>query len=152
MNKFRHHKFLQHVADNDVKFLIPRDISYGASWKMSGGRSAWFMLRRKMDRLGEIMKGPTIKALINTPDQSLIEKLEALASAEDIFYKIAEDPSGKDGTALAEIRDLRRYLLLVEAEMIASNAITLEPDEFEELMSPGTPEDGGHHDSQEVEE
>ena len=41
----------------------------------------------------------------------------------DIFQRIQVNPSGDDGTVLAEIRDLRRYLLLVEAEMVARGAV-----------------------------
>jgi hypothetical protein len=49
----------------------------------------------------------------------MIEKL----TAEDVFAKIEEDPSGQDGSVLAEVRDLRRYLTLVEAEMISRGCV-----------------------------
>jgi len=39
--------------------------------------------------------------------------------SQDIFLKIEEKPHGADGTVLACLRDLRRYGLLIEAEMTA---------------------------------
>jgi len=103
--------FLQNVADEDVRFLIEREALYKGSWKKSGGRSAYFMLVRKIDRIQNIMsqKPTTIE--------------EAIAQ-HDIFEKIKEDPSGKDATLLSEVRDLRRYLLLVESEMIAKGFVS----------------------------
>jgi len=55
---------------------------------------------------------------------------------------IAAAPGGEDGTVLAEVRDLRRYLLMAEAEMIEQGAIVFRTDR------PGSPEDGGHHANQ----
>ena len=46
-----------------------------------------------------------------------------LSNKWDIFAAIRKDPSGKDGSMLAEIRDLRRYLMLVEAEAYAQGWI-----------------------------
>jgi hypothetical protein len=139
-DKFRYHQFLQTVANEDVQFLIPRDIQYGASWKASGGRSAWFNLARKIDRLKELMRTPTPPPYFNfknvqdtidaiTKGEMLPGSLEATAAifthlmncyaSEDVFQKIEADMSGRDGSVLAEIRDLRRYLLLVEAEIVS---------------------------------
>jgi hypothetical protein len=129
MDKFHYHKFLAIVANEDVKFLIPRDIQYGASWKASGGRSAWFNLARKIDRLKELMEPPvtaTLDDLINrlkgghhAITVADLENLKAVQTAHDVFQKIEADMSGRDGSVLAEIRDLRRYLLLVEAEIVS---------------------------------
>jgi hypothetical protein len=105
----------------DAEFLIEKDTSYGGSWKKRGGVGAFMMLARKWDRL-ETM----------------------LAKDYDIFKAIDLDYSGNDGTILAEVRDLRRYLLLVEAEMLSrelSRAKDIEPEQ----NIPGTPENGGHH-------
>jgi hypothetical protein len=138
---FEHHKYLGVVAEEDVRYVLKKDKSYGASWKKSGGRSAWFMLKRKIDRMVEMMRDPawpesfSMENLVEvsmhpalgnddtalTPELAgwLVEKL----SAEDIFTKIEAAPSGDDGTVLAEVRDLRRYLMLVEAEMMARGVV-----------------------------
>jgi hypothetical protein len=57
---------------------------------------------------------------------------------------VQSDPSGRDGSLLAEIRDLRCYLLLVEAEMV-SRGVVKDRDYGMYKYKPGTPEDGGHH-------
>jgi hypothetical protein len=49
-------------------------------------------------------------------------------TADDVFARIAVKPKGEDGTVLASIRDLRRYLMLVEAEMIAEGVVQNEVD------------------------
>jgi hypothetical protein len=101
--------------------------------------------------------------------------LTACYSAENIFAMIRRDPTGKDGSVLAEIRDLRRYLLLVEAEMISRGVVsgqdtvervvprydlpagqiadfTIAVRDFDgDVVVPGTPEDGGQHARQPVE-
>ena len=126
-DRFAHHEYLLQLAQEDVAFLLRKDRSYGASWKLAGGRSAWFMLRRKMDRMIEMMRRPDppqtfrIDQLTNgaVPAVENLAHLKACYNAEDIFAKIEEDPTGQDGCVLAEVRDLRRYLLLVEAEMYA---------------------------------
>jgi hypothetical protein len=140
-SKFSYHARLAPIANDDVSRLVEKDLSYGASWKKSGGRSAWFMLLRKMDRLMEIMRRPSpphgwstleCQELIDhgevnggeiTIDASLAQYLLDDHLSEDIFLKIEDNPRGEDGSALAEIRDLRRYLLLVEAEMVERGVV-----------------------------
>lgn len=141
MTDMRHMEHLQAVADSDVKVLRQKEATYQGSWKAAGGRSAWFMARRNLDRLLNMMKD------VPWPESFSIEDLRDAASketlgeidcaltpelagwlcekltAEDIFEKIAEDPSGRDGTVLAVIRDARRYFTLVEAEMIARGLV-----------------------------
>lgn len=85
------------IAQHDVQFLELKDKSYGSSWKKRGGIGAFMMLARKWDRLEAMM----------------------LENGYDVFKPILAQPSdGRDGTVLAEVRDLRRYLLLVETEMM----------------------------------
>ena len=143
---FRHHAFLDMVAEEDIRFLKEKDRSYGASWKLAGGRSAWFMLRRKMDRMIQIMRRPDpppnfhINPTLSGEDlttREAVDYLKASYLSEDVFAKIEEDPSGKDGCVLAEIRDLRRYLLLVEAEMV-SRGVVIPPVTEEELRARGS--------------
>jgi hypothetical protein len=133
MNDFAYHDYLQVVADEDVRFILEREKIYKGSWKKSGGRSAWFMLVRKMDRLQEMMK-------LKEHDDGSVPSPAEFKKEHDIFEQIKFDPSGRDGTVLAEIRDLRRYLALVESEMMATGVV-----KDVEKNIPGTPYDGSHH-------
>lgn len=103
--------FLEVVSDQDHEHLRVKAESYGDSWKKSGGRSCWFMLKRKIDRL--------VNMLEREPGNFTEAKTQ-----HDIFEKIKQDPSGADGTVLSEIRDLRRYLILCEAEMMNQKVIS----------------------------
>ena len=147
---FAYRTRLSDVAQADVEFIRVKDRSYGGSWKKSGGRSAWHMVRRKMDRLLEMMAPPQDTfglslpdlddAIASNPDEvtlatEVVKFLRDSHLSEDVFAKIAEDPSGDDGTVLAEIRDLRRYLLLVEADVVARGVVKT-PSWFEEEVPP----------------
>lgn len=91
---------LRLIAEEDVRETWRKDVSYSRSWRKRGGVGAFMMLARKWDRLEEFCK--------------------RCDATWDIFRSIFNTGySGEDGTTLAEIRDLRRYLLLVEAEMRA---------------------------------
>ena len=81
------------LATEDVKGLHEAEQSYGDSWKKRGGVGAFMMLARKWDRL-----------------ENQVTKVNY-----DIFQAIQHDtrPEG----ILDDIQDLRRYLLLVEAEV-----------------------------------
>jgi hypothetical protein len=91
-------EYLQHlksISEEDVAGLRKAQESYGNSWKKRGGRNAWFMLCRKFDRM----------------------ELQVGRHTEDIFAA-AEADERSEGL-IDDIRDLRRYLMLVEAEMRA---------------------------------
>ena len=81
------------VAEDTTKLREARK-SYGDSWKKRGGANAFFMLCRKFDRM-----------------ENQVEDL-----GYDIFRAAIEDtrPEG----IIDDIRDLRRYLILVEAEVV----------------------------------
>lgn len=83
---------VQSVAEEDVGALHIAEQSYGNSWKKRGGIGAFMMLARKWDRL---------------------EK-QVNECGYDIFAAILTDPRSEG--VIDDIRDLRRYLLLVEAE------------------------------------
>lgn len=151
MNHLEH---LEAVALADVNLLHMKEATYKGSWKAAGGRSAWFMARRNMDRLLTMMAPKPVAEYVNPQNVSdtlaairdwvhygnkvtplpgsieatmrIIEALRDGFTAEDIFMKIRERPKGEDGTPLAVIRDLRRYLLLVEAEMVAEGEVDIE--------------------------
>ena len=85
----------QKVANMDVYKLHQAEQSYGDSWKKRGGIGAFMMLARKWDRL---------------------EK-QVSEQGWDIFAACAQDQ--RDEGVIDDIRDLRRYLTLVEAELLA---------------------------------
>ena len=103
-DKYAFHAVLPRLAEVDIAYITWKDRQYGSSWKKRGGRGAFMMLARKWDRLEEFME----------------HQFE-----HDIFAGVEADPSGADGSVLAEIRDLRRYLANVEAEMVARGVVTL---------------------------
>jgi len=81
------------LSKEDVEGLDKAEKSYGDSWRQRGGIGAFMMLARKWDRL---------------------EK-QVNEFGYDIFDAIDDDT--RDEGILDDIRDLRRYLFLVEAHM-----------------------------------
>lgn len=81
------------LANQDVEGLHSSEQSYGDSWKQRGGVGAFMMLARKWDRL---------EKQVNEHNY-------------DVFLA-AKDDMREEGI-LDDIRDLRRYLFLVEAEV-----------------------------------
>ena len=108
-----HMNYLEEVQRDDLKQLISKEAGYKGSWKKRGGIGAFMMLARKWDRV-EIM---------------------AKEAGYDIFALMRADHSGNDGTLLAEIRDLRTYLVLVEAELCAQLAQETVPVGEEDVYS-----------------
>ena len=96
MNKWEN---MKDVAQNDLEALKRAETSYGDSWKRRGGVGAFMMLARKFDRIEH----------------------QAQKHSWDIF-EAGEVYIGEAGL-LDDIRDLRRYLLLVENEILA-NTVT----------------------------
>jgi len=126
-NCLAYHRHLDGIVQRDLSYVRKKDTQYNASWKRRGGSGAWFTIVRPWDRLENIVSG----------------------QHHDIFSAIhKEGLDGPDGSVIACIRDLRRYLLLVEAEMMEQIMPTqrrFRGERPEELSVPGTPEDGGHH-------
>ena len=81
------------LANQDVEGLHSSEQSYGDSWKQRGGVGAFMMLARKWDRL---------EKQVNEYNY-------------DVFLAAKEDM--REEGILDDIRDLRRYLFLVEAEV-----------------------------------
>jgi len=86
-------KDLFNLVEDDVRELMDAEKSYGDSWRKRGGVGAFMMLARKWDRI----ENQTNK------------------EGYDIFEAISKDPT--DTGILDDIRDLRRYLILVESFM-----------------------------------
>ena len=89
--------YLPEVCDQDQVALNEAQESYGDSWKKRGGVGAFMMFARKWDRLENQTK----------------------REGYDIFSAVENDGGTRtvDGI-IDDIRDLRRYLLLVEAELL----------------------------------
>lgn len=86
---------LNSVVVDDVRALNKAEQSYGDSWKKRGGVGAYMMLARKIDRM-----------------ENQVQKYDY-----NIFAAIQNDQRAEG--ILDDIRDLRRYLILVEAEIRA---------------------------------
>lgn len=86
---------LDEVANDDVVGLKKVYESYGPSWKQRGGVGAFMMLARKWDRMEKRVRD----------------------HMWDIFQSIEQDPRAEG--VIDDVRDLRRYLMLVESEMRA---------------------------------
>lgn len=90
---------LELVASTDVEGLVRAEQDYGDSWKRRGGVGAFMMLARKWDRLERAVS----------------------ARGYDVFEAISQDRRAEG--VMDDIRDLRRYLLLVEQEMAQRGAV-----------------------------
>lgn len=107
--------FLEHlgdIAETDVEGLLTAAKSYGSSWKQRGGVGAFMMMARKWDRLEN-----RVKVLREYPKEVGPPNMSPVVQAYDIFGHIINDKRGEG--LIDDIRDLRRYLLLVEAELVA---------------------------------
>lgn len=94
--KLKYHRHLDAIAQADIAYIRRKDAQYDASWKKRDGAGAFFTIARPWDRFESISKG----------------------AGYDLFAKIGEEGlEGPDGSLIACVRDLRRYLMLVEAEM-----------------------------------
>ena len=114
LNKDSGDGYLAHldaIGAEDAAGLKKAQESYGDSWKRRGGVGAFFVAWRKADRLeNQVAKCIVIDGLAEN------EK-EVVATPYDIFAHVAHDPRAEG--ILDDIRDLRRYLMLIEAEMRA---------------------------------
>lgn len=95
---------IKSVTDGHVKGLLKAQESYGDSWKRRGGVGAFMMLARKWDRLE------------NRVQQDVIGRGNRPAPQWDVFAHIEADERSEG--IIDDIRDLCRYLILVEAEML----------------------------------
>mgnify|MGYP003628488903 FL=1 len=106
MNKWEN---MKDVAQNDLEALKRAETSYGDSWKRRGGVGAYMMLARKFDRIEH----------------------QAEKHGWDIF-EAGEVYVGEAGL-LDDIRDLRRYLILVENEILENTRnLGVEDDNYVE--------------------
>jgi len=128
---------LETIGAEDAAGLKKAAESYGNSWKSRGGVGAFMMLARKWDRLQNrlnmglteadkvdlrdvisVLEAGKPELMPGTPKAvaALLRKVLNL-KAYDIFHHIAVDQRAEG--VIDDVRDLRRYLMLVEAEMRA---------------------------------
>jgi hypothetical protein len=93
---------LEGIASHDVEGLMEAQQHYGDSWMKRGGVGAFMMLARKWDRLEQAV----------------------MARGYDVFDTIRKDLRAEG--VVDDIRDLRRYLMLVEAKMIQEGLVVPE--------------------------
>lgn len=93
-------EFLEQIVKEDVEGLNKAQQQYGDSWKKRSGIGAYMMACRKFDRL----------------------EIQAEKYSWDIFEAIQKDERSEG--AIDDIRDLRRYLILIEAEMRVRGAVS----------------------------
>lgn len=99
------------LAGDDVSLVKARK-NYGESWCKRGGVGAFMMLARKWDRLENYLSNPPLMGADGLPDKdgkSAFAKWDILAA---LLYD--KRPEG----IADDVRDLRRYLALVEAKII----------------------------------
>ena len=106
---------MKEVAQADLHALQRAEQSYGDSWKRRGGVGAFMMLARKFDRIEH----------------------QSEKHGWDVF-EAGRVFSGETGL-LDDIRDLRRYLLLVEQEILTQDKIV--DDEDTDSLNNDTQED-----------
>jgi hypothetical protein len=132
MTDMRYMDRLGAVVADAVGLIREKSLTYQDSWKRRGGPGAWFTVVRPWDRLETIVA----------------------QHGGDIFAAIEADTTGRDGSALACVRDILNYMILIEAEGRAilgvgthgpGSPLKTVEDVRREQYPPGTPDDGGHH-------
>lgn len=94
------YELISKLAADDVEVLKQKGLQYGRSWIKRGGVGAFMMLARKWDRIEN--------------------------TCEQLGYDIIAGCEIDSESLLDDIADLRRYLLLVEAEYLGQKRQTQE--------------------------
>ena len=109
--QFGHLAYLDKIATESLQELKRKDREYGASWKKRGGVGAYMMLARKWDRLENALNPhPGDKTTSNLGDGQGLP-----IPPYDIITAGVVDCRAEG--IIDDIRDLRNYLLLVEAQI-----------------------------------
>lgn len=114
-----HMEYVDKIAQEDAEGLRRAEQEYGSSWKLRGGIGAYMMMARKWDRLENRCKQKPLLAVVSVATMGKPEAKMPTQEGDryDIFAHIEADQRSEG--ILDDIRDLRRYLMLVEAEMRA---------------------------------
>lgn len=100
-------ELIDSICTTDCEELAEAEKSYGDSWKLRGGVGAFMMLARKWDRIENQCK---------EHGYDVFKAVEALGGV-----------AWKSDGVIDDIRDLRRYLLLVEQHMVNEMGVRPEP-------------------------
>lgn len=104
-----HMKFVPDVAGDDIDNLNAKEREYKGSWKRRGGVGAFMMLARKWDRIEAALQPKK-----DAPSEAACSYPGWPVAPFDIFGALEADQ--RDEGLIDDVRDLRRYLCLVEAE------------------------------------
>ncbi len=107
-------KSLAFVLHADQMALIKARKNYGESWCKRGGVGAWMMACRKIDRIEKTLESGKVQT---ADGQATFDKWDILKAAE-----YDERPEG----IIDDIRDLRRYLTLIEAKLVERGIVIQE--------------------------
>lgn len=113
----QHLAHLHDIAQEDADGLFSGDPKYGYSWKKRGGVGAFMMLARKWDRLEHALAPQED----NVTWSNMSKWIPGSIPAHDIFAGLEQDERSEG--LIDDIRDLRRYLLLIEAEARARGIV-----------------------------
>lgn len=116
---------LKLIGEKDASVVFDKDVNYGHSWKKRGGIGAFMVIARKWDRLEERMKRGLMFKSDCGSDKSI--------NQYDLFGHITAD--SRDEGVIDDVRDLRRYLMLVEEEMVEQGVL----NEILNLQEPTKP-------------
>lgn len=108
---------LAQVAVADVEGLTVARRSYGDSWRKRGGVGAFMMLARKWDRLETLLERP-----------KGYDKYDVVGAIE---RECAGEGAQGGEAVLDAVRDLRRYLLLVETYVHGRMPMPMSRDNIE---------------------
>lgn len=115
-DELRYHRHMEAIAKTDIDYLRKKDAQYAASWKQRGGVGAFFTIVRPWDRFVNMLDPSKVPG--DQREAPIAARLNRPVPAFDLFAAIRADGLvGEDGTVIACVRDLRRYLLLIEAHM-----------------------------------
>lgn len=123
--RYHHLPFLRPIALGDVAQLTRKDREYGGSWKKRGGVGAFMMMARKWDRL---------EHQVDELRQYNNDGAGFMAGPYDVFGHITggELEAGVGEKLLDTLGDLRRYALLVEAEV--RQRMGQSPEQVEQII------------------
>lgn len=114
--KFEHLNHVHDIAQEDADGVEVGDVQYGASWKKRGGVGCFMMLARKWDRLEQRVEQYPLHDNPNPAEPSGMGRIAG--DKYDIFDHVKTDERAEG--IIDDIRDMRRYLLLLEAHCRAA--------------------------------